>query len=148
MGCFSLLFNSTKRVILASATLGAAAGLGRAAVVALGVPSVAAAGLGALFVGLLASWVAPRLRVPRSTLMVPASLIMVPGASLARTVYWIGMQDFAAAARNGVQAFGTVLAAATGLAVARMVTDPQWATSRSRVAPHAFLSQSGGSHAA
>lgn len=147
MACFAMLFNSTRRVIIAAASLGALSALGKAALSALGVPSPAAAFGGALAVGLLTAVVAPRLRVPRSTLMVPASLAMVPGALLARTVYWLGEQDFAAAGRNGVEAFGAVVAVAAGLAMARILTDPDWAVTRPRYAPHAFRSR-GGAHRA
>lgn len=72
----------------------------------IGWPRPAAAAVGAACAGLLTAVVAPRLRVPRSTLLTPASLVMVPGALLARTVYWTGREDFVAAARNGCRPSG------------------------------------------
>ncbi len=51
---------------------------------------------------------------------------MIPGASMYRFIYFLNIGDLGLAARNLLDAGLVVIAIGAGLAVARMVTDPEW----------------------
>lgn len=127
---FALMFNSPWRMALAAAGVGMVANTVRLAMVDAEVPAQAAAAGAALLVGMLAAVVAPRMRVPRITVSVPAVVIMVPGAAAYRAVFYLADQDTTQALAYGVQAVLVVVALCIGLAVARMLTDREWAFER------------------
>ncbi len=124
---FALMFNSPVRMALAAAGVGMVANTLRLELADAGMAAQAAAALGAALVGLLAAWVAPRLRVPRITISVPAVVIMVPGVLAYRAVFHLSNGDMTQALANGTQAVLVVAAIAIGLAVGRMLTDRTWA---------------------
>lgn len=95
-----------------------------------GVVTQAAAAAACLLVGLMAAWIAPRMRVPRITVSVPAVVIMVPGVTAYRAVFHLVDGDTTQALAYGVQAGLVVVAISIGLAVARMLTDRTWAFER------------------
>ena len=124
---FALMFNSPWTMALVAAGVATLPNLLRIeAVVLLDWPPQAAAAVAAFLVGLLASWVAPRLNIPRITVYVPAVTIMVPGVPAYRAVYYLSNGDVTRALEYGVSAALVVTALAVGLAVARMVTDREW----------------------
>ena len=127
---FALLFNSPWRLATAAAGIGLVANVLRLQLADADVAPQAATMLATLLVGLLAAWIAPRLRVPRITLSVPAVVIMVPGAAVYRAIVAVndGSTDVAVAAT--VQATFVVISIAIGLAAARMLTDRAWAFER------------------
>jgi uncharacterized membrane protein YjjP (DUF1212 family) len=127
---FALLFNSPVRMALAATGIGAVANVLRLQLVDAGLAVQAATIIATLVVGLLAAWVAPRLRVPRITLSVPAVVIMVPGASAYRAVVGLNDGDAGTAFSAGVQALFVLVSIAVGLAAARMLTDRDWAYDR------------------
>jgi uncharacterized membrane protein YjjB (DUF3815 family) len=61
---------------------------------------------------------------------VPAVVIMVPGVSAYRAVFYISNGDTTQALAYGVQAGLVVVALSVGLAVARMLSDREWAFER------------------
>ncbi len=127
---FALMFNSPWRMALGAAAIGAVANVLRLQLVDGGVAVQAATMLATLVVGLMAAWVAPRLRVPRITVSVPAVVIMVPGAAVYRAVVGLNNGDVDVAVAAGIQAVFVVVSIAVGLAVARMLTDRAWAFER------------------
>ena len=137
---FAILFNSTPRMVLMAAALGTVGNLVRLALGQMGMPNQLAAGLGGLTIGLITAPLAPRQELPRITLTVPACVIMVPGAAMYRMMYWLS-SDTLQALGYGAEAILTVVCIASGLAVARMLTDPHWAFSKPIPSPHAFRSQ-------
>lgn len=124
---FSIMFNSTPRMALTAGLVGGVANTLRLELTGiLGVPIGAAAFLGALCAGLLASWAGRRLGFPRISLTVPSIVIMVPGLYMYRAVWCMGASD-------AVNACGWLFAAAMivaflpiGLAAARVITDERW----------------------
>ncbi len=126
---FALMFNSPWRMALGAAAVGMVANTGRLYVPEGVAPQAGAAGA-ALLVGLLAAYLAPRLRVPRITVSVPAVVIMVPGVSAYRSVFSLSNGDTTQALAYGVQAGLVVVALSVGLAVARMLTDREWGFER------------------
>ena len=127
---FALMFNSPWPMALLAATIGMLANVGRLLLVDNGVVAQAAAASAALVVGLLASYLAPRLDVPRVTVAVPAVVIMVPGVLAYRAVFHMTEGQTLDALAYGVQAALVVVALSIGLAVARMLTDRTWAFDR------------------
>ncbi|MDO8143722.1 MULTISPECIES: threonine/serine exporter ThrE family protein [Isoptericola] len=127
---FALMFNSPWSMALAAASIGMVANTGRLWLVDADVPVQAAAAAAALLVGLLAAVVAPRMNVPRVTVSVPAVVIMVPGASAYRAIYHVSNGATSEALTYAVEATLVVAALAIGLAIARMLTDPEWGFER------------------
>jgi uncharacterized membrane protein YjjP (DUF1212 family) len=127
---FALMFNSPWPMAVAAAAVGMIANVVRLEMVDHGVVTQAAAAGACLLVGLMAAWVAPRMRVPRITISVPAVVIMVPGVTAYRAVFHLVDGDTTQALAYGVQAGLVVVAISIGLAVARMLTDQAWAFER------------------
>jgi uncharacterized membrane protein YjjP (DUF1212 family) len=127
---FALMFNSPWRMALGAAVVGMVANTGRLYLTDAELAPQAAAAGAALVVGLLAAVIAPRMGVPRITISVPAVVIMVPGVSAYRAVFQISNGDTTEALAYGVQAALVVVALAMGLAVARMLSDREWAFER------------------
>lgn len=124
---FALMFNSPWRMALGAACVGMVANTLRLVLVDNDLAPQAAAAGAALLVGLLSAIVAPRLRVPRITISVPAVVIMVPGVGAYRAVFHMSNGDTTQALAYGVQAALVVVSLCIGLAVARMLTDREWA---------------------
>lgn len=124
---FALMFNSPARMALAAATVAFIPNVARIVLTDAGVPPAVATALAAFVVGLIAAYLAPRLHVPRITVSVPAVVIMVPGTTTYLAMSGLGDGATSEALGYAVQAVVVVLGIAVGLAVARMVTDREWA---------------------
>lgn len=128
---FAVLFNCSHRMVLLSAATGATGNLIKfilidRSIVGLDLPLQFGAFIGALFIGLVASVIAPPMRLPRITLSVPSSVIMIPGTSMYRFIYFLNTGDIGLASRNLMDASLVVVGIGAGLAIARMLTDPEW----------------------
>ena len=124
---FALMFNSPPPMALAAATVAFVPNVARIVLTDAGVAPAVATALAAFVVGLIAAFLAPRLRVPRITISVPAVVIMVPGTTTYLAMAGLGDGATSEALGYAVQAVVVVLGIAVGLAVARMVTDREWA---------------------
>jgi uncharacterized membrane protein YjjP (DUF1212 family) len=127
---FALMFNSPGRMAVAAAGVGMIANTVRLLLVDAAMPAQAAAAVAALLVGVLAAIVAPRMGIPRITVSVPAVVIMVPGAAAYRAIFQLSNGDTTQALAYGVQAGLVVISLCIGLAVARMISDREWAFER------------------
>ncbi|WP_263119667.1 threonine/serine exporter family protein [Cellulomonas fimi] len=127
---FALMFNSPGRMAVAAAGVGMIANTVRLLLVDADMPAQAAAAVAALLVGVLAAIVAPRMGIPRITVSVPAVVIMVPGAAAYRAIFQLSNGDTTQALAYGVQAGLVVISLCIGLAVARMISDREWAFER------------------
>ena len=122
---FSLMFNSPVPMAATAAAIGAVANTLRLELVDLaGLPPAAAAFLGALTAGLLASVLKRRAGYPRISITVPSIVIMVPGLYFYRAFYTLGVMDLGTSALWGASALLIVLALPLGLIFARIVSDP------------------------
>src|SRR5699024_7264747 len=83
-----------------------------------------------VMVGLIAALVATRARVPRITVSVPASVIMIRGTAMYRAMYYLNTGDIDQAMAKAVSAGLIVVYICAGLAIARMLTDRDWAFGR------------------
>lgn len=130
IGGFAFLFNSSKRMVFIAVFIGTVANVLRLILLSFGLPQQFSVFVGALLVGLLGALMAKPARLPRITMTVPAAVIMIPGTAMYRTVYYFNTGDIDVAIPHAVTAVLSVIAIGAGLAVARMLTDRDWAFGR------------------
>jgi uncharacterized membrane protein YjjB (DUF3815 family) len=132
---FSVLFNSPQRMCFTAAVIGAITDTLRLTIVDFGMPAEAAAFIGALLAGLLASawrssvrhgWLPPHLGYPRICLTVPSIVIMVPGLYMYQAMFHLGQFDTLQTLDWAFRAFMVILCLPIGLAMARVITDKSW----------------------
>ena len=121
---FSVMFNSPLQLAATAGIIGAIANTTRLELVDLAsFPPAAAAFLGALLAGLLASMIKTSIGYPRISLTVPSIVIMVPGLYLYRAIYNIGITSIDAGAFWFTEALLIITALPLGLIFARIITD-------------------------
>ena len=121
---FSIMFNSPVKMAAIAAAMGALANTFRLELVDLtGMPAAAAAFIGALTAGLLASLIKKYNGYPRISLTVPSIVIMVPGLYLYRAFYNFGIMSLTDAFSWGAAAIMIIIALPLGLIFARILTD-------------------------
>ena len=121
---FSLMFNSPLPMAATAALIGAVANTLRLELVDLaGTPSAAAAFVGALTAGLLASFIKKWNGYPRISLTVPSIVIMVPGLYLYRAIYNFGIMSLTEAVSWFASAIMIIIALPLGLIFARILAD-------------------------
>lgn len=123
---FSVLFNSPVRMAATAGIVGAVANTLRLTLVDCAVTPEAAAFIGALVAGLLASLVMVRVGFPRISITVPSIVIMVPGLYLYRAVYFMGTVDVVSSMEWIFRAVMIILFLPMGLGLARALTDRAW----------------------
>ena len=121
---FSIMFNSPVRLAATAAMIGAVANTLRLELVDLSaIPPAAAAFIGALTAGILASLIKNKVGYPRISLTVPSIVIMVPGLYLYRGFYNLGIMSLSVAASWFAAAILIIAALPLGLIFARILTD-------------------------
>ena len=121
---FSIMFNSSVSMASTAAFIGAAANTLRLELVDFtGMPAAAAAFIGALTAGLLASLIKKSHGYPRISLTVPSIVIMVPGLYLYRAIYNFGIMSLYEAVSWFSAAIMIIIALPLGLIFARILTD-------------------------
>lgn len=121
------MFNSSLRMAATAAVIGAIANTLRLELVDLaGLPPAAAAFLGALTAGLLASLIKEKIGYPRISLTVPAIVIMVPGLYLYKGFYTLGAMSLSTSASWFASALLIIMALPLGLIFARILTDKEF----------------------
>ncbi len=126
-GCgFAVLYNGSLRTVLAVGALALVGNEVRLALHDQGFQLASATFVGALAVGLLASFAQSRLHEPRIALTVPGIIIMVPGAYAFQAVVLFGQGNVIAGLQPAFLAAFVVGAMALGLAAARFVSERKW----------------------
>ena len=121
---FSIMFNSPWKLAATAALIGAVANTLRLELVDLAsFPPAAAAFLGALLAGILASLIKNQAGYPRISLTVPSIVIMVPGLYLYRAIYNLGAMSLNTSASWFASAILIIVALPLGLIFARILTD-------------------------
>lgn len=124
---FSIMFNSKLKMATVAGLIGAVANTLRLELVDFHVmPAGAAAFIGALVAGLLASVVRRKVGYPRISITIPSIVIMVPGLYMYRAVYNIGLTSISVGALWLTRAVLIVAFLPLGLIAARILTDPTW----------------------
>lgn len=121
---FSIMFNSPVRLAEVAAAIGAIANTLRLELVDIAkFPPAAAAFIGALTAGILASLIKNKVGYPRISVTVPSIVIMVPGLYLYKGFYNLGMMSLAVSASRFASAILIIAALPLGLIFARILTD-------------------------
>ena len=124
---FSIMFNSTPKMAAIPGCIGAIANTLRLELRDLtGIPAGAAAFLGALVAGLLASIVKRKIQYPQISITVPSIVIMVPGLYMYRAMYNIGLTSISVGTLWMTKALMIVVFLPMGLIAARILTDSKW----------------------
>ncbi|WP_379822174.1 threonine/serine exporter ThrE family protein [Lacticaseibacillus paracasei] len=124
---FSVMFNSPKRMAVQAGLIGAVANTLRLELVDLStIPPAAAAFIGALVAGLLASAINRIDGYPRISLTVPSIVIMVPGLYIYRAIYNIGLNNIGVGAEWMTRAALIIMFLPLGLFTARLIMDSRW----------------------
>lgn len=124
---FSIMFNSTPKMAAIAGCIGAIANTLRLELTDLtGIPAGAAAFLGALVAGLLASIVKRKIQYPQISITVPSIVIMVPGLYMYRAMYNIGLTSISVGTLWITKALMIVVFLPMGLIAARILTDSKW----------------------
>ena len=124
---FSIMFNSTPKMAGIAGCIGAIANTLRLELTDLtGIPAGAAAFLGALVAGLLASIVKRKIQYPQISITVPSIVIMVPGLYMYRAMYNIGLTSISVGTLWMTKALMIVVFLPMGLIAARILTDSKW----------------------
>ncbi|WP_415652045.1 threonine/serine ThrE exporter family protein [Schleiferilactobacillus perolens] len=124
---FSIMFNSPQRMAITAGLVGAVANTLRLELVDLtAVPPAAAAFVGALVAGLLASLINRYEGYSRISLTVPSIVIMVPGLYIYRAVYNIGSNSLSVGAMWLTRAALIIMFLPMGLFLARLLLDKKW----------------------
>ena len=121
---FSIMFNSSIPMAATTAVIGAIANTLRLELVDFtAIPVAAAAFIGAVTAGLLASFIKKYNGYPRISLTVPSIVIMVPGLYLYRAIYNFGIMSLTEAVSWFTSAVMIIIALPLGLIFARIITD-------------------------
>jgi len=121
---FSFLYNSKRRMAVIAGLIGMLANTLRLELIDYTeIPVPAAAFLGALTAGLLASAIKRFVGYPRITLTVPSIVIMVPGMFMYKGIYYLGLNDISTGSLWLSKAVLIVMSLPLGLIFARILTD-------------------------
>ena len=118
---FSIMFNSSLQIASTAALIGSIANTLRLELIDFTLmPPAAAAFIGALTAGLLASFIKKNNGYPRISLTVPSIVIMVPGLYLYRAIYNFGIMSLTDAVSWFASAIMIILVLPLGLIFARI----------------------------
>ena len=121
---FSFLYNSPRKLAFTAGCVGMIANTLRLELIDFtDIPVSAAAFIGALSAGLMASAMKKWIGWPRITITVPSIVIMVPGMFMYKGIYYMGLNDVSTGALWLSKAFLIVTALPLGLIFARILTD-------------------------
>jgi uncharacterized membrane protein YjjP (DUF1212 family) len=124
---FAVLFNLAPRLLALTGVIGSVGNVVRLALVESGATTALAAFVGALVVGLLVAALSGRLHFSRIVVAIPAVIPMVPGSAAYTALLELSQARILPALASGVEAALIVGGIALGLAVARILTDREWA---------------------
>jgi uncharacterized membrane protein YjjB (DUF3815 family) len=124
---FAVLFNLPPRLVLAAALAATAGNTMRLLLLDDGQAVTTAALAGATVVGLVAAAVAARTHSTRIVLAIPGVIPMVPGTAAYTGLVALSQGKLLPAIEFGVEATLVIGSLAIGLALARVLTDREWA---------------------
>ena len=126
-GCgFAILYNGTWRNVLYVGVIAIIGNVIRLSLFDTGLRLPLATFIGALAVGLSASFIGRWIKEARVALTVPGVIIMVPGVYLFETLVYLNRGEILKGLAAGALVGFVVGAIAFGLAAARFISQPQW----------------------
>lgn len=129
---FAVLYNVPRHALIWCSTIGMAAYLMQSILRSLGVSEPIAIFFGALLVGLAGSLPAKRLQLPMVLFVITGIICIIPGTSVYKVLVYFHQNDILGGLQSAVQAGFGIGAIATGIGVARIITDPEWGFERDR----------------
>ncbi|HEY3340033.1 MAG TPA: threonine/serine exporter family protein [Propionicimonas sp.] len=128
---WATMFNSPFRMAIASGVAALIGNVPRLLLLQAGVKPPVATFVGCFLMGLLCALAARLFSLEKIIMTVPTILVSIPGSAALRTLIYFDQADVVQAMQNGVQTVLAVIAMVAGLSGARMLTDPEWAFTRS-----------------
>lgn len=128
---WATMFNSPIWTAVASGVVAMIGNLPRLLMLEHGVKPHVATFVGCFLMGLLCALAARLFSMEKIIMTVPTVLVSIPGSAALRTLIYFDQADVAQAIENGVATVLAVIAMVAGLSGARMLTDPEWAFTRS-----------------
>lgn len=128
---WAMMFNSPWRMAVASGVAALLGNVPRLLMLQAGVKAHVATFVGTFLMGLLCALAARLFDMEKIIMTVPTVLVSIPGSAALRTLIYFDQADVVQAMQNGVATVLAAIAMVAGLAGARMLTDPEWAFTRS-----------------
>lgn len=127
---WATMFNSPLRMAVASGVAALLGNVPRLLLLQAGVKPPVATFVGCFLMGLLCALAARLFSLEKIIMTVPTILVSIPGSAALRTLIYFDQADVLQAMQNGVATVLAVIAMVAGLSGARMLTDPEWAFTR------------------
>jgi uncharacterized membrane protein YjjP (DUF1212 family)/uncharacterized membrane protein YjjB (DUF3815 family) len=127
---WAMMFNTPFWMAVAAGMIAVLANTPRLLLLDYGVKPHVATFLGAFVVGLLCALAGVIFKMEKIIMTVPTLLVFIPGSAALRTLIYFDQADVTKALENGVFTVMAVIAMVAGLSAARMLTDPEWAFTR------------------
>jgi uncharacterized membrane protein YjjP (DUF1212 family) len=127
---WAMMFNTPGRMAVAAGVIALIGNLPRLLLLQAGVKAHVATFIGCFLMGLLCAAAARLFGMEKIIMTVPTLLVSIPGSAALRTLIYFDQSDVVRAVENGVATVLGVIAMIAGLAGARMLTDPEWAFTR------------------
>jgi uncharacterized membrane protein YjjP (DUF1212 family) len=128
---WAMMFNSPWRAAVASGVVAVIGNVPRLLMLDAGAKPHVATFVGCFVMGLLCALAAGLFDMEKIIMTVPTVLVSIPGSAALRTLIYFDQADVVRAMQNGVATVLVAIAMVAGLAGARMLTDPEWAFTRS-----------------
>ena len=127
---WATMFNSPLWTAVASGVVAVLGNIPRLVMLSQGVKPHVATFISAVLMGLGCALAARLFGMAKIIMTVPTLLVFIPGSSALRTLIYFDQTDVVRALESGVSTVLQVIAMVAGLAGARMLTDPEWAFTR------------------
>lgn len=128
---WAMMFNSPWKAALASGVVAVIGNTPRLLMLDQGAKPHVATFVGCFLMGLLCAVAAAWFDMEKIIMTVPTVLVSIPGSAALRTLIFFDQADVVRAMESGVATVLAAIAMVAGLAGARMLTDPEWAFTRS-----------------
>ncbi|MCE1174396.1 MAG: threonine/serine exporter family protein [Propionibacteriales bacterium] len=128
---WAIMFNSPLSMAVASGVIAVLGNLPRLWLIEAGVKPHIATFVACFFMGVLCAIAAGLFDMEKIIMTVPTLLVSIPGSAALRTLVSFDQADVVRALASGVETVLVAIAMVAGLAGARMLTDPEWAFTRS-----------------
>lgn len=124
---FAMLYRVPRLALLPCSLIGMTGYVLRTGLHQLGLGLDAASFVGALWVGLIGTWVAKRYELPLVLFTITGIICMVPGIPAFKVLVYFNQNNLLGGLQSAVTAGFSVMALVSGIGAARILTDSDWA---------------------
>lgn len=129
---FAVLYNVPRKALVWCSAIGMGAYLLQSLLRSLGINNAIAIFFGALFVGLVGVVPAKRMHLPMVLFAITGIISIIPGTAVYKVLVYFQQNDIWGGLKSAIDAGFGIGAIATGIGVARILTDPEWGFERDR----------------